>query len=384
MTMEGVLGHLLSSLANGSQELTRESLENDRPPRLNGLFDKRHRLLMRWRTRLIDCAAVRACEGCSRPIRRWDRRVLMTDQGYIHQSCWEDGEFFRELVRHYDPNLIGPAFPEAPDLRRAAWLIESIVRSFYDEAQRNRKDSPQSEYLRGMLGGAKSMLGGLRGQGPKEWVLGEVRKRVGKPLPSVIPLARGTEIVTAGMPRRRLVCRDFSETQEQSLRETSTRHRDQPETMFRFEANGRGITRLKSAGLCAFFEYPNRFVPVRACRENQPRAPDDSGEAGCAVLAMWPSRCSEVNSYEARARAWRGKEAGLAGGEQQVFGTPCVAGSVEVGRGERCEVRVVRRQRGRHSLPSRRKAARCRVSSRPISASRYGSRVFSGGARDSI
>jgi hypothetical protein len=190
MTMEGVLGHLLSSLANGSQELTRESLENDRPPRLNGLFDKRHRLLMRWRTRLIDCAAVRACEGCSRPIRRWDRRVLMTDQGYIHQSCWEDGEFFRELVRHYDPNLIGPAFPEAPDLRRAAWLIESIVRSFYDEAQRNRKDSPQSEYLRGMLGGAKSMLGGLRGQGPKEWVLGEVRKRVGKPLPSVIPLAR--------------------------------------------------------------------------------------------------------------------------------------------------------------------------------------------------
>lgn len=189
MTMEDVLGHLLSSLAKGSQELARRSLGDDRLTRLNGPLGKLQQPLKRWRTRLMDCAAVRICEGCSRPIRPWDRRVLMTEQGCIHQSCWEGGEFFRELVRQYDPNLIGPVSPEAPDLRRAAWLIESIVRSFYDEAQRNGKDSPQSEYLRGMLGGAKSMLGGLRGQGAKEWVLGEVRKRVGKPLPSVVPLA---------------------------------------------------------------------------------------------------------------------------------------------------------------------------------------------------
>jgi len=189
MTMEYVLGHLLSSLAKGSQELARKSLGNDWLPKLNVSLEKLQQPLKRWRMRLSDCAAVRICEGCSRPIRPWDRRVLMTEHSYIHQSCWEGGEFFRELVRQYDPNLIGSVSLEAPDLRRAAWLIESIVRSFYDEAQRNGKDSPQSEYMRGMLGGAKSMLGGLRGQGAKECVLGEVRRRVGKPLPSVIPLA---------------------------------------------------------------------------------------------------------------------------------------------------------------------------------------------------
>jgi hypothetical protein len=189
MTMEYVLGHLLSSLAKGSQELARKSLGNDWAPRLNGPLEKLQQPLKRWRMRLIDCAAVRICEGCSRPIRPWDRRVLITEHGCIHQSCWEGGEFFRELVRQYDPHLIGSVSLEAPDLRRAVWLIESIVRSFYDEAQRNGKDSAQSEYMRGMFNGAKSMLGGLRGHGAKQWVLGDFRGRVGKPLPSVIALA---------------------------------------------------------------------------------------------------------------------------------------------------------------------------------------------------
>jgi hypothetical protein len=189
MTMY-VFGHLLSGLAKGSQKVARKSLGNDRLPRLNGSLEKLQRPLKRWRMRLIDCAAVRKCEGCSRPIRPWDCWVPMTEDTYIHQSCWEGGEFFREFLRQCDPRLVGPMPSEAPDLRRAAWQIESIVRSFYAEAQRNGKDSPQSEYLRGMLSGAKSMLGGLRGQPAKEWVLGEVRKRVGKPLPSVIPLAR--------------------------------------------------------------------------------------------------------------------------------------------------------------------------------------------------
>lgn len=79
--------------------------------------------------------------------------------------------------------------PQTPELLRATELIQSIVCSFYDEVQRNGECSPQSEYMRGMLNGAKSMLAELRGQATKEQVLNEARRSIARPFPSALPLA---------------------------------------------------------------------------------------------------------------------------------------------------------------------------------------------------
>ena len=139
---------------------------------------------------LIDRATVRLCEDCHSQIRSWEGRVWVTEFNCIHRSCWEGRQFFREYIRlHEGPVGFHERLPATADIRQALSLIESIVMSFYDAVQRNGKDGPQSEYIRGMLNGAKSMFAVFRGHEIREVVLDEVRRRTGKPLPSIIPRA---------------------------------------------------------------------------------------------------------------------------------------------------------------------------------------------------
>ena len=167
------------------QELAEKSLAGNWLLRLNDLLNKLQPTLKQLRMNLIDRATVRICYDCSRPIRLWDSRVLVTEYTSIHESCWKGRQFFSEFVRYHEAQV---SF-EPPELLRATGLIESIVCSFYDEVRRNGEGSPQSEYIRGMLNGAKSMLAELRDQATKEQVLSEARRRVGRSFPSIIPLA---------------------------------------------------------------------------------------------------------------------------------------------------------------------------------------------------
>jgi hypothetical protein len=175
MTTEFPFGPFLSNLA------TQKSEPQNWLVRLNFL-EKLPQISKHCRMSLIDRATIRPCDDCSRTIRPWDRRVIAEYTSY-HRRCWESRQFFREFVRYQQSQ------PQTLQFQRATELIESIVLYFYDEVQRNGKDSAQGEYIRGMLNGAKSMLAELSGKAIKEQVVGEVRKRVGKPIPSVLALA---------------------------------------------------------------------------------------------------------------------------------------------------------------------------------------------------
>jgi len=190
MTPEFPLSHLVSHLAKSLQELGKKAGAENWLLRLNGLTDKLQHTSKRLRMSLSYRAAVRICGECSGTIRPWDSRVLVTEHTSIHRRCWENRQLFVEFVHwHSQVAAGGTVLHEPPELLRATELIQSIVCSFYDEVQRNGKRSPQSEYMRGMLNGAKSMLSELRGQATKEQVLNEARRRIAKPLPSALPLA---------------------------------------------------------------------------------------------------------------------------------------------------------------------------------------------------
>jgi hypothetical protein len=70
---------------------------------------------------------------------------------------------------------------------QAIRVIEEIVKMLKAEEAAN-PDSPQAEYARGGLWGAKWMLAALLGSGAKDDVLCTVRKRVG-PIPHIVGLA---------------------------------------------------------------------------------------------------------------------------------------------------------------------------------------------------
>src|ERR1700687_5279632 len=93
------------------------------------------------------------------------------------------------MRRHFELASGVRVLPQAPELLRATELIQLIVCSFYDEVQRNGRCSTQSEHIRGMLNGAKSMLAELRGQATQQQVLNEARRSIARPFPTALPLA---------------------------------------------------------------------------------------------------------------------------------------------------------------------------------------------------
>jgi hypothetical protein len=190
MTTEFPLSHLLSDLAKSLQELAKKSAAENWLLRLDDLLDKLQQISKQLHMNLGYWAAVRICGECSGTIRPWDRRILVTEYTSIHRRCRENRQFFIEFLRWQFQVASGiRVLPQAPELLRATELIQSIVCSFYDEVQRNGNRSFQSEYIRGMLNGAKSMLAELRDQAIKEQVLNEARRRVGRPFPNALRLA---------------------------------------------------------------------------------------------------------------------------------------------------------------------------------------------------
>jgi len=190
MTTEFPLSHLLSDLVKSLQELAKKSAAENWLLRLDDLLDKLQQISKQLRTSLSYVAAVRICGECSGKIRPWDRRVLVNEYTSIHRRCRESRQFFIEFMRwHFQLASGVTVLPQTPELLRATELIQLIVCSFYDEVQRNGKGSVQSEYIRGMLNGAKSMLAELRGHATKEQVLNEARRGIARPFPCALPLA---------------------------------------------------------------------------------------------------------------------------------------------------------------------------------------------------
>jgi len=190
MTTEFPLSQLVSNLAKSLQELAQKSAAKNRLLKLNDFFDRLQQTSKQLCTSLSYRAAVRICGECSGTIRPWDSRVVVNEYTSIHRRCRESRQFFIELVRwHFQLASGVTVLPQTPELQRATELIQLIVCSFYDEVQRNGKGSVQSEYMRGMLNGAKSMLAELRGQATKEQVLNEARRGIARPFPSALPLA---------------------------------------------------------------------------------------------------------------------------------------------------------------------------------------------------
>jgi hypothetical protein len=190
MTTEFRLSHLVSNLAKSLQDLAKKSAAKNRLLRLNDAFDKLQQTSKQLRTSLSYRAAVRICAECSGTIRPWDNWVLVNEYTSIHRRCQESRQFFIEFVNWQCQVASGVTGLQQPlELLRANELIQSIVRSFYDEVQRNGEYSSQSEYMKGMLNGAKAMLAELRGQATKEQVLNEARRSIARPFPSALPLA---------------------------------------------------------------------------------------------------------------------------------------------------------------------------------------------------
>lgn len=156
--------------------------------RLGRLPNRLYQTFKQVRVGLIDRTTIRPCEDCSRPIHPWHDRVWVTDSVCIHGICRERREFFKNYIRQQIHEQ-GRICETRPQLSEAANLIEAIVSHFDEAVQQSGKDSPQCEYIRGMLNGAKSMLAQLCGAEIRERVIDEIRGRTGRPLPNTIPLA---------------------------------------------------------------------------------------------------------------------------------------------------------------------------------------------------
>ncbi len=86
-------------------------------------------------------------------------------------------------------NLIELLLAQDTSIDRPVAVIEAIVSLLYDEIDRRGANTPQAEFFRGQLHGAKWMLSALRGASFKDWALNEARKRIKKPFPHTIALA---------------------------------------------------------------------------------------------------------------------------------------------------------------------------------------------------
>jgi hypothetical protein len=203
MAAEQIFERPPSDLVKGVQQLVNRLPPNwfHAPEELIAMFRQR---LNRLYVELARRAESEFCEKCAHYIRWWEQRVAISEHARVHRSCWEGHQIFLRLVsvhlrqseqadfiasRGYRSLRIGNIVGEATDLDRVVRLIESIVSSFHDEMQRSGKDSPQTEYARGLLGGAKAMLAELCNAASKEQVLRDARQRVAKPFPCALPLA---------------------------------------------------------------------------------------------------------------------------------------------------------------------------------------------------
>src|SRR5579863_5641165 len=100
MTTEFPFGHLLSNVVESFQGLARKSSAKNWLPRLKDLLKKLRKNLKELRMSLIDRATVRICYDCSRPIRPWDSRILVTEYTFMHRSCSKTRQFIEEFM-HY-------------------------------------------------------------------------------------------------------------------------------------------------------------------------------------------------------------------------------------------------------------------------------------------
>ena len=200
MPAEQIFERLSSDLAKSLQQLVKRLPSNwlhaPKPVTHAKFRQGLNRLYVELADQYVEVAGraeSKICEECSHYIHWWERRVAANEQAGVHRSCWEGRQFFSQLMsahlpqseqshfiasREYKSHQIANIVGKATDLDQAAGLIESMVSSFHDEMQRSGKDSPQTEYARGLLGGAKAMLAELCGAATKEQVLRDARRRV--------------------------------------------------------------------------------------------------------------------------------------------------------------------------------------------------------------
>lgn len=104
----------------------------------------------------------------------------------------------RELVTQLDEiakgdqrtraNFIVRTLTHAVSLEPAIVTIEQILPRLVELAQKD-PDSIQTEYHRGAMAGARSMLAAFFGKRAIRWVNRQVRARTGSPMPHVVPLS---------------------------------------------------------------------------------------------------------------------------------------------------------------------------------------------------
>ncbi len=104
----------------------------------------------------------------------------------------------RELVNQLDriaqgdqrtrANFIVRTLTQAVTLEPAVEVIEQIQRMLVQEDEKD-SNSIQTEFNRGLMGGARWILGAFFGKRTIRWVNQQVRKRTNLPMPHTIPLA---------------------------------------------------------------------------------------------------------------------------------------------------------------------------------------------------
>ena len=85
-------------------------------------------------------------------------------------------------------NFIVSTLTKAVSLEPAIHTIEQILPRLVELHQKNT-DSPQAEYSRGLMNGARWMLSAFFGDRAMRWVNQQVKQRTDLPMPHVVPLA---------------------------------------------------------------------------------------------------------------------------------------------------------------------------------------------------
>lgn len=85
-------------------------------------------------------------------------------------------------------NFMVRILTHAVSLEPAVVTIEGLQRRLVELAEKD-PDSIQTEYFRGAMGGARSMLAAFFGKRAIRWVNHQVRQRTGLPMPGVVPLS---------------------------------------------------------------------------------------------------------------------------------------------------------------------------------------------------
>ena len=85
-------------------------------------------------------------------------------------------------------NFIVRTLTQAVSLEPAVATIEQILPRLVELVEK-APDYIQTEYYRGVMSGARSMLAAFYGKRAMRWVNAQVRKRTQLPMPHVVPLA---------------------------------------------------------------------------------------------------------------------------------------------------------------------------------------------------